>query len=207
MGIECYFFEKSKWGSFLSKSPRGHSSNCITFLIVEYHSGNVRPHLIPRCGDSRILISSIPPGWVYINIFTNPAETELWCSLGPKGFEELTLSYPTWGHQTGLWGQVCIGLSFWIHQSCTSAFGVEKKSSLPFLAPISSTESKSSLWWLQKYHLYLVEIWSVCKKWMFESFSGNNGKTPADLRGSTERLCKCTSYCFSKGLYAFTFFF
>lgn len=35
---------------------------------------------------------------------------------------------------------------------------------------------------------------------MFKSFSGNNGKTPADLRGSTERLCKCTSYCFSKGL-------
>lgn len=40
---------------------------------------------------------------------------------------------------------------------------------------------------------------------MLQSFGGNNGKTPADLRGSTERLCKCTSYHFSKGLYVFNF--
>lgn len=89
MGIKSYFFEKSKWGSFVSKSPRGHSTNCIIFLIVEYHSGNERPHLIPCCGDSRILISSIHLDWVYINIFTDPAETELWCSLGPKGQRDL----------------------------------------------------------------------------------------------------------------------
>lgn len=40
---------------------------------------------------------------------------------------------------------------------------------------------------------------------MLQSFSGNNGKTPADLGESTERLCKCTSDHFSKGLYVFHF--
>lgn len=40
---------------------------------------------------------------------------------------------------------------------------------------------------------------------MLQSFSGSNGKTPADLRGSTEKLCKCTSYHFSKGLYLYVF--
>lgn len=68
MGIDSYFFEKSKRGSFVSKSPRGYSTNCIIFLIVEYHPVNERPHLLPSCGDSRSLIPFIPPGWVYINI-------------------------------------------------------------------------------------------------------------------------------------------